>query len=218
MRTLSGRLGHLHRTTSDANTFACFRERTERLLSASRALENGVRDALSDLVRFAARRPRANPIERHLHIGECAAIEVFVNHIDPPEGTAWRPGGGIFDHLNQIGRPKRSAPDEPVKNVQHAAAFQVSKRRQFAMSRLPQIEVAFRLSLKSRRLPTWPSCFSKQYPRATAEHFQRVSGRHTSASCSEQQLDHLVPWMKASISSRVSLPSLLVSIALKIRS
>ena len=30
--------------------------------------------------------------------------------------------------------------------------------------------------------------------------------------------DHLVPWMNACISSNVSLPSLLVSIALKIRS
>ena len=33
-----------------------------------------------------------------------------------------------------------------------------------------------------------------------------------------QKNDHLVPWMNACISSSVSLPSLLVSIALKIRS
>jgi hypothetical protein len=82
---LSGGFGHLHRAAGDPNTLACFCERAERPLSASRALKNGVCDTLSHVVRFAAGRLCTNPIERNLHIGQRAAIEVFVNHIDPPE-------------------------------------------------------------------------------------------------------------------------------------
>ena len=52
--------------------------------------------------------------------------------------------------------------------------------------------------------------------------FVRASGVHELAVLlagqTAAEIDHLVPWMNACISSSVSLPSLLVSIALKIRS
>lgn len=76
-RIVSCRFGGL---TTEANAFTCFCQSAERRLSAPRTAQDGIRDPLPDLVRFAARRLCTYAIERHFHIRQGSAIEASVNH------------------------------------------------------------------------------------------------------------------------------------------
>ena len=63
------------------------------------------------------------------------------------------------------------------------------------------------------------SCGAQCRGRMRRDRTSRMSGASCSARSSDcRSGDHLVPWMNACISSSVTLPSLLLSIALKIRS